>query len=420
MKLRQHASALEMLDRAKAALAADRPAQALQHAMASLEASPDSIEAMLLIAKLHLITQSASDAMRMLDRASLHDDSSSHQTSIDSLRAQSLWALNRLDESIALFTTLIAKHPSDAQLRRLCAGVCEQAGRNDEAIAQLEHSLKLDPSDATAARTLARLEASHNPEASIDRLERTTSSMNSAMQWQRTQWMKQAGRDRDAAEAYRELLAQSLDDGSLWIEAAEHADRQGSLALATQRYQHALETRSCDKTLAITGLARTFMHAGQFAQATWFWWQATRLNQTSTQAWAGLIVSALCCDRGHIANQAQKRLESIADEDERSFALAEGWLEAGAGEVIQRLTQPAKAPAITASPLTWILQQSTQTLSTQVVRKPGWADTLYHTAICEAALGETDCAREHVQAALDINPNYKAATTLAARLPKAA
>ena len=46
---------------------------------------------------------------------------------------------------------------------------------------------------------------------------------------------------------------------------------------------------------------------------------------------------------------------------------------------------------------------------------PHWADTHYHAAVCHAALDQPRAAQDQVQAALDINPNYGAAVTLAGR-----
>lgn len=420
MKLRNQAKAIESLDRAREALRIDRPAQALRHAVEARRLDPDQIATLLLIARIELSLQRPANAMTTLDATYHLDAFADHSFEIRLLRVQALSALHRHGEALALLDELIEAFPGDAHLHRLAAAASESLGQTERTIASLERIVAIDPTDTTAARTLAHLLATGDPQASIKLVQPELSHEPSAMQWQSAQWMKQAGRQRDAEEVYRDLLASRSEDAALCFEAAVHADQMGANDVAIERYRQALSLKQVDRAAAQSSLARAFMHAGRFAEAVWNWWQVTRLNQDHPEAWAGLIVSALCCERAHLVEQAQRRFEQHADEDERVFLLAEAWMEASAGEVIHRVTQPARAQVVTASPLTWILQQSVDVLSTQIVRKPGWADTLYHTAICEAALGETDAASEHVQAALDINPNYKAATTLAARLPKAA
>jgi tetratricopeptide (TPR) repeat protein len=56
-------------------------------------------------------------------------------------------------------------------------------------------------------------------------------------------------------------------------------------------------------------------------------------------------------------------------------------------------------------------------LDRQAALKADWADSFYHAAVCYAAIGRIEQATERVQAALDINPHYKAAAALACRLP---
>ena len=420
MKLRNQANAIEALDQARIALRVGHAAQALIHVMESRRLDPDHLDALLLCARIQLSLHRPADAMATLDLASLVDQAGDHSFDLQLLRAQSLSAAGRHSESLGLLEQLIKQCPTDTYLRRLAAAAAQSCSQIDTAITHLQSIIKLDASDDISIRTLAQLLSTRDPQSSIDLLQPENSVRRDAMQWQTAQWMKQAGRQRDAEETYRQLLAERPEDGSLWLEAAAHASQNGSLDVAIERYQHALALRLADPLATRVSLARTFMHAGRFDQAVWHWWRATMLDGNHPEIWAGLIVSAHCCNRAHLIELAQKRFEPLCDEDERIFLLTESWLDAGAGEVIHRVTEPSQPPVATASPLTWILEQSAQVLSTQIVRKPGWADTLYHTAICEAALGDDESAREHVQAALDINPNYKAATTLAARLPKAA
>ncbi len=420
MKLHSQAKAVESLDRAREAMRIDRPAQALGHAMEARRLDPDQVATVLLTARIELSLQRPADAMITLDAAHHLNAAADHSFEIRLLRAQALSALDRHGEALAILDELIETHPDDVHLHRLAAAAGESLGQAERTIAGLRRIIAIDPTDTVAARTLAHLLATGDPQAGIELIEPEQGDDPGAMRWQTAQWMKQAGRQRDAEEAYRDLLASRPEDGALWLEAAGHAERLGAVDVAIERYRRALMLKQVDHCVALAGLARAFMHAGRFAAAVRTWWRLTRRDQDHSEAWAGLIVSALCRERARLVELAQRRFERLADEDERVFLLAEAWMEAGAGEVIHRVTQPAAATTATASPLTWILQQSVETLSTQIVRKPGWADTLYHTAVCEAALGDPDSACEHVQAALDINPNYKAATTLAARLPKAA
>ena len=420
MKLHQHAHALASLDLANTALSAERPVEAIQHAMEAGRLDPASVPARLLVARIQLELQRPSDAITSLDAASHYDADDQHALDIAVLRAIAIVADGRDQDALPLLSELTDQCPADAHLHRLAAAACQRVGKTEAAIKHLQRVVALEPSDQAAARSLARLLAPHDPQASIDFIQPASRRGSAVDQWQATQWMRQAGRHRDAEENYRLLLATSPNDPPLWIEAGEHAQNIGSLDVAITRFMHAINTQGSHQASARAGLARAFMHAGRFEQAAWWWWKTTQCDRHDVDAWASLTVCGLCGDRPHLVDLAQKRLHQLADDDAAMFAMAEAWLHATTGDVIRSATEPARSHLPTASPLTWILQQSADVLTDQAAKKPGWADTLYHSAICEAALGEHEAARDHVQAALDINPNYKAAMTLAAQLPKAA
>lgn len=420
MKLHQQAQATASLDLAQTALSADRPFDSLRHATEAVRLDPASVDARLLLAKIQLELQRPTDALTSIDAASHYDGEGERALDMAVLRTLALVADGRDGDALPLLSELTDECPDDAHLHRVAAAACERVGRNDGAVHHMKRVVELEPSDQAAARTLARLLAASDPQASIRFMQQNQQNPSPAEDWQATQWMRQAGRHRDAEENYRKLLATSPSDPMLWIEAGEHAQLLGSLDVAIARFTHAIEIRGSHQASARSGLARAFMHAGRFEQASWWWWKTAQCDRANVDAWASLAICALSADRPHLVDLAQRRMDALADEDAAMFSMAEAWLHATTGDVIRSATESAKPAMPTASPLTWILQQSADVLAEQAAKKPGWADTLYHSAICEAALGEHEAARDHVQAALDINPNYKAAMTLAARLPKAA
>ena len=420
MKLHQQAQATASLDLAQTALSADRPHDSLLHATEAVRLDPASIDARLLLAKIQLELQRPADALTSLDAASHYDGQGERALDMAVLRTLALTADGRDDDALPLLSELTDQCPDDAHLHRMAAAACERAGRADGAIHHMKRVVELEPGDQAAARTLARLLAASDPQAGIRFLQQNRPTLSLADQWQATQWMRQAGRHRDAEENYRRLLATSPSDPTLWIEAGQHAERLGSLDVTVDRFMQAIATQGPHQAAARAGLAQAFMHAGRFEQAAWWWWRAAQCDRSNVDAWASLAVCALSADRPHLVNLAQRRMLALTDEDATMFSMAQAWLHATTGDVIRSATQVATTAPPTASPLTWILQQSADVLAEQAAKNPGWADTLYHSAICEAAMGDHQAAREHVQAALDINPNDRAATTLAARLPKAA
>lgn len=443
MKLQQQAAILRSADLAETAIGVHRPGDALAHARCALRADPGALRARLLEAQAHLQLQRPHLALAALDALCHYDPAATARPDVMALRIEALAAAGHDESALAQAARLIECCPQDALLHRLAADICHRLGRRDAQINHLRQITRLAPADAAAARTLARLLADENPQAAIAAADAGVAARepNSdiapidastlAARWEATRWMIAAGRDADAEENFRTLLAAATEDADLWLEAGDHADRMGSHQLASARYRQAIGLDHARQPVAMARLARTLMHAGSFAQAAWWWRRVLRRGDADArgaanhddaacrhEALASLAVCGLCVDRPRLSELARKRL-AAADGATRRKALGRAWLHAASGQVIARARE-ARPPAATASALTWMLQRAAEVLRMQSEKKPGWADTLYHTAVCRAALGDDDEARDCVQAALDINPDYRAATTLAARLPKAA
>jgi tetratricopeptide (TPR) repeat protein len=419
MRLQQHASILESHDRALAALAGGRAAEAQAHVEAAIRLAPGSTQLRLTQARIHLQLHDAPRALAALEAIALYSPDDVAGPDVTVLRAQAMIECGRDADALWLLEPLIASCPRDAGLRRLAAGAAERSGAVDRQVEHLRRIIEDEPSDQVAARTLGRLLAATDPHKGIDLMVSSRPAQKLGAQWQATRWMVDAGRDADAEESYRAMLAAEGDDADLWLEAADHARHMGSHDVATARYRRSLGLAPRN-TKAAAGLARLFMQAGQFGPAVWWWYKVTRIDARNVEAWASLAICGLSADRPGITDRAERRLEPLAGEGARMEALAEAWLDAVCGDVVRQAVAACDPVGITASPLTWILQRSSEVLEQQAQRRPGWADTHYHTAVCRAALGDDETARDNVQAALDINPNYRAAMTLAASLPKAA
>jgi len=420
MNLEQQAQSVAARDRAAEALACGQPAMAEAHITEALRLDPGDADTRVIEARIRLALQQPLMALHALDAATFYDAAAGDRPDIVVLRLEALIAAGRDDAALAVAEQLIPSFPHDIRFHRYAAGICERLGRAREQVIHLTNLVALSPRDRQAGRTLARLLARENPQQAAALITAGHSLADSADQWQAARWSIDAGRYADAEATYRLLLAALPDDAALWIEAADHADRCGAHKLATKRYLKVIDLNGRHRFAALTSMARAAMHAGQFRAAVWWWWKATRLNASDVESWAALVVCGLSIDRPCLTDRAAARLESIASDDERDAALSRAWLHAVSGQIIDGATRPVEPAEEPASPLTWMLERSAAVLSQQSAKRPGWADTLYHTAVCRAALGDFLEAGECVQAALDINPLYKAATTLAARLPKSA
>jgi tetratricopeptide (TPR) repeat protein len=283
---------------------------------------------------------------------------------------------------------------------------------------------------------------------------------SNATRYEHATYLKQAGRLADAEAVFLELAERTPLDGILWLELGTIADESGAIELALDRLTKSVSCAGDHQIKAASRIATVAMHAGRFGQAA-VWWhrvaqsrQVTQLRiceqdrdenqnaQTETQtavAWAGLVVTATCAQRPRLAQLAYKHLVTVTEntsESEltneecglevtrnqtlRQHLLTRAWVHASSGEVIHCATQFDPDRQISdGGPdrlMNRLLNRAVHTFTNMDDEQHRWADTYFHTAVCEHHLGNAEEASQAVQSSLDINPNYRAAARLAAQL----
>ena len=316
---------------------------------------------------------------------------------------------------------LVERFPDDIRPRRMLAELCIRNGLLDEAAEQMRHVVRLEPTNATARRTLAGLIQKGDPQASIDLLMQDEAATSSPVtQLLAARLCHEVGRLRDAQDIYDRLLKDRPDDPTVWLEAGKLADATGADSLAVSRLERAVALADNGKDVAIAALALSHMHAGRLAEAGRCWWRATRCCPDNPRAWAGLLVCALACDRTALAARAGHVLDLHWSKSERRAAISDLWPHAAGGMVIRKNTSDQARPAVQAdSPLHDLLATAVLTLKSHAQNKPERADTHYHLATCCEALEDVDAASRSVRTALQINPTYAAAADLSKRLQAA-
>ena len=437
MNLPQRAQSRRDLELAAAAIATGRAGDALSHAQAAIEADPGNIDARMIEAEAHLLLNDTTGALRSLDAVSYYEPSSNVRPGFALLRARALIAAGKDVAAHAQLVELVREYSHDARPRRMLAGVCLKLEDRDSAIGQLREVLRLEPGDAATRRLLAELVSDTDPDEALRLIEPLVRvEPDLVTRWRMMRWLSQAGRIADAEELCRELVGESgikprdagsgrprpadhTDDALVLLEAGRLAERQGAVEVARRRLLRAIEQdgQTPQRCLAMMSLAVTLLRAGEWVPAAWWAWKVVRQDAQDTDAWAVLAVAALQQKRHRLARLTKARLARWTAGEQRR-ALSRAWLNASAGVVIERASEEGETAAV--SPLRSLLNEAAATFRHHAATRQHWADTHYHLAVCDAALGDFDAAHISVQAALDINPHYRAATQLAASLPKAA
>ena len=409
------------LDRAVAALEAELPDQALTELEACLKVDPGNLAARLAQARAALAVNRPRQALSALDCADLYHPDRRDTPELNLLRAQTLTRCHLDEMACGPLNQLVEQFPDDLRPRRMLAELHLRRGQLDEAINQLRHVVRLAPSDDGNRRTLAELLQRRDPEAAVDLLfEVDLTESDPVTQLLAARLCQGVDRLRDAHDLYDHLLRTRPDDVTVWLEAGKLADAVGDDALARRRLERAAVLTHGSQAEVRQALALAHMHAGRNAAAGRCWWQLTREMEQPLQAWAGLLVCALACDRPKLALHADQALDGYPP-TERRAALARLWPHAAGGTVIsQTLYEAAPQPAEPDSPLEDLLTQAVDTLALHVEAFPARADSHYHLAQCSNALGQTRRADQATQTALKLNPDYRSAHDLASQLAEAA
>ena len=166
-----------------------------------------------------------------------------------------------------------------------------------------------------------------------------------------------------------------------------------------------------------TAHAIALLHTGRRREAGRAFFRAARIATRSgapaaaATAWAGLALSAQLEARDNLRQRADAKLASLTDRAGRRALVGKLYAHTVTAP------DPRRAPAPgTGSPLQSLLDDAADTLARAAVRHPARADVHYHRAACDAARGETAAAARSLRCAVQINPDFAAARSMAERL----
>ncbi len=418
MNLDRYTEATEHLHLALAHLAADMPDEALRSVGKCLELEPGSSAARLAEARIQLARHQPRLALKALDAHDHYHPERRETPQVMMLRARALVRTSGDALSRSLLENLAARFPDDARAHRMLAGLCIKQDQLDRAIVHLRQVVRLEPSDTASRSTLATLLGRHQPEAAAELL-RSDPTANDPPDRRLTaaRLYTRAERYREAEELYAPLLTERRDEAALWQEAGTLADAMGDDTLAIARLGRAVQLTEMRDPTALAALAAAHMHAGRLAIAGRWWWRLTRRQPHDTQARGGLIVCALAAGKLRLARRALRILNIRTAPHERRQTLSALWFHAAVGQSVRRARRgELQSVKPVTSALSMMLSKASVTLLRHARRLPQRADTHYHLAVCYDATGNAPAARQSVDRALRINPNYTSAKQVSQRL----
>ena len=410
MMLERVEKAQRALDRARTAMQAHMPEQAMEHLDQAQLLAPDLEPLWLLRAQIALALNRPTEALNALDSLDFYYPKKRYEPAVMMTRGEALLRSNRDDLAQSLLEKLVAEFPADVRPRRMLAGLCLKQRDARGAIEHLRAIARLAPADAAGLRRLARVLAAVSPADCIEQLSQTPpDAWDAGLRLQMARLLRDTDRLREAEDQYAALLLECADDAALWSEAGELADTLGAADVAAERLRKAAQLNPRERRRPMALLAKVLMHAGATATAGRVWHRLLRDAPDDAAAAAGLLVCAQVTGHDRLVRFAEQRLAEHASRAERQHLLARLWQHAATGQVINRVQDNAPRPdAPGRSPLSAIIADSAATLASHAQARPERADTHDHRAVLCRALGEAEPARQHVRTALKINPGYRA------------
>ena len=347
------------------------------------------------------------------------------QDALDDLLARALAAKGDHLQAADLADRLLNRRPADPARIDFAVGVCLAAGQTEKAQAALRDKLALQPDDAVAALTLADLylhAGGENLPLAIQTL--LSAADHARAPGQRGQLLlaaadiaARAARWADAEALYQQAAGDITPTAEVYLAMARVADAAGDRPTAVARVHRATDLAPL-RPAQCRSAATILMHAGDFRRAGLWWWKITREKHYDADAWAGLLICAQLTGHGKLCGRAHRQLSRHAAVTERRDALARMWQHAALGQTVVQALTPTDAPP-RQSVFERMLCRAADVLAVASTKHPQHADAHYHHALCRQAQGQTDAARQAVDRALAINPNYSAAQTLKDQLPAA-
>ncbi len=421
MRTSHHLAADQLAQRADVLLQGGQPADAMRLAQEAVRLAPDHAVAGLTLASAALSLSRPQAAKEALERLALLAPQRAAEPAYRELWARVLLELGREEEARGILAALAAEYPDDPRAHRRMASWFLAQGQPGDAVPHLRRALALEPSDEALRGTLAQALAEADPEAALRTLEATPATTPSAPPSATQTWTQArlAGRARpqDALHLYRALAQrrETQSDPRFASEYGQLALAQGDIPLATHWLGRALDAQPRDSP-SLRSLIAAHPRAGRFAHAGRLWWRAARIDPSDVQAWAGLMICAMLCNRPRLVAVAGAQLARRARPAERRRALAQRWVEATAGQTLSTTHSGVGTPHATTSPLATLLKRGAEALESHAAAHPGRADAHHHLAMLHAELGDVPLAILSNAASLLINPRYADARRLQLRL----
>lgn len=424
----QRESIHEALDHAQLALAGNLLEAALEHTRAALELDPDHVEARLLEARIRLrrheprLALSALDSRDRTARSDSPDPTKPgpSRPDVTMLRATALAAAGKVDLAATIMESLANEFPDDTGVLRALAGMQIHDGRPRDAAQTLEQVLKIEPTDRAASRLRADLIADRDPAAALEAL----GQIDGTNRRRAARFARQSQRFAEAESHYAQLLSIFDEEGaSQWPmrrEAADVAEVMGENQKALDRLSRVSGCEGLTDQEVVESLNRSgrlHLNAGRWGESAKAYRQATRRLPVSAEAWAGLVTVAHMAGRKRLMNRADRTLRGLTTREERRNLLARLYPHAiGAPAPAATGDEKQELKAAADSPLQRMLADASVVMAKSAEKFPHRADVHFHRAMCNAARGETRSAGDSLEIALQINPRYTAAQTLADRL----
>ncbi|MEM6854457.1 MAG: tetratricopeptide repeat protein, partial [Planctomycetota bacterium] len=404
------------LDHAQLALAGNLLGVALEYVRTALQLDPDHAEARVLEARIRLRRHEPRLALTALDNRD-HvatpdpDPQSPGRPDVMMLRATALAAQGKIDLAVTIMESLAQEFPDDTGVLRALAGMQVNDGRGEDAAETLGRVLKLEPQDRAAARLRSDLLAETDPVAALEAL----GPIDANNRGRAARLCGQNDRLAEAEMHYAELVATLDAEGAtradLRREAADIAERMGENHKALDRLSAVTDTTELDDHDAAEAWRRTgrlHLNAGRWGESARAYRNAARRQPDDAEAWAGLVTCAHLASRKRMMSRADRKLRAMTSREERRNLLARLYPHA-----VGAPNQIVPEAALAHSPLQRMLAEASVVMHKTAEKYPGRADVHFHRAVCDLGRGEAADAGDALEAALDINPNYAAAQSLA-------
>lgn len=415
----QHEEIAQALDHAQLALAGNLLGVALDHVRTALRLDPDHAEARVLEARIRLRRHEPRLALTALDNRdhiTTPDPDPQGQTRPDvtMLRATALAASGKIDLAVTIMESLAQEFSDDAGVLRALAGMQVHDHRKQDAAATLKRVLELEPMDRAASRLRADLLTDTDPTAALEAL----GKIDTNNRGRAARLCRKSDRLAESETHYTELLATLDAEGAtradLRREAAEVAEVMGENHKALDRLAGVTDATGLSHEDAAEAWRRTgrlHLNAGRWGESARAYFNATRRLADDAEAWAGLVTCAHVAGRQRLMNRADRKLRALTGREERRNLLAKLYphLIGGPGQVVPEAAQAH-------SPLQRMLAEASVVMKKSAENHPDRADVHFHRAVCDLGRGETADAGDWLEKALEINPQYAAAQTLADRV----